>query len=411
MLKEIRARGMVKSTKKMTTFASQIISLMNKTQHLSMLVVAFVVGVMSLTVSSCSSDEGKSAVRGTMVGAEGQKVYMDVTGLAMAETCDSTTIKSDGTFTLHGLQQTEPTFYDIRLADGRTFTILLDSAETIEIKADAQKAMLIGNVSFTASPRNETLQEVQVGASQLLKGLNSTGANVDSLSDAIGGFKTKLRNMVFADPRSMVGYYIVMQNIGGYKLFDVMNKADHQIYSAVATSLQLEYPMSEQVKYLCTYVLGARAQQRSQARRDSLMRQAAQLNSPDLTLPDKNGNEVTLSSFRGKKVLLFFWMAADDNARNAHKDLINTYRKYKDCGLVIYSVSFDTSKVLWEAATSAQGMDWVEVCDLKGGASPAAIIYNVQSVPSNYILDEQGNLIGKDLYGTRLDNKLNEVLR
>lgn len=359
----------------------------------------------------CSSNDGKSLVSGTLSGAEGSKVYLNVVGLAQQQTCDSATVGSDGKFELRGLVQTEPTFYDVRLADGRSFTVLLDSAQCLSLEADASGKMLVGNVKFNDSKRNDDLQTVMVGASSLLSEINKKDANKDELSAKIDNFKLKLRDMIFADPTSMVGYYIVMQNVAGYKLFDVMDKKDHMVFSAAATSLQLKYPASEQVKYLCEYVLGARAQQRSNALRDSIMNTADRLNSPELILPNKDGEQVSLSSFRGKTVLLYFWMAADETARRAHADLISTYNKYKDRGLAIYSVSFDTSKLIWEDAISANGIDWVNVCDLKGSQSSAAMLYNVRNVPSNYILDAEGNLIGKDLFGTRLDNKLSEILR
>lgn len=357
-------------------------------------------------LTGCDSGKGRSEVRGVIKGAEGQKVYMEAIGLtAQTALCDSQVVAADGEFSLRGQLQTEPTFYNIRLADGRSFSVVLDSAETLTLTANAGAGALVGNVEFDNSAANEDLQDVMEAASGLLAKLQD-GTATDS---TVRSVKDQMTDKVFANPRSMVGYYIVFQKIGGLPLFNVMDKRDHQLFSAVATSLQMAYPHSEQVKYLCDYVLGARAARKANARRDSLIQTAKPLNSPDLTLPDKDGKQRALSSLRGKTVVLFFWMAANDDARKAQAQLASIYKKYRNSGLEIYSVSFDTSKVLWEAATA--GEEWVNVCDLKGVSSPAATTYNVTGIPSNYILAPDGRLIGKDLFGTRLDNKLKEILR
>lgn len=361
--------------------------------------------ITSLSLTSCDNAAGRSGIYGSLKGAEGHTVYMEALPLASQPLItDSVNVAPDGTFSLLGQLQSEPTFYNIRLDDGRTFTVILDSAQVVRLSADTNNKQLVGNISFTNSPANDALQSVMSGASALLAKYNDKSLTTDDVSD----FKQQMTTQVFSDPRSMVGYYIVFQKIGGHPLFDVMDKADHRLYSAVATSLQMAYPNSKQVKYLCDYVLGARAAQKATARRDSLLQQAVELNSPDLRLPDKDGNEIALTSLRGKTVLLFFWTAADENARKAFTQLASTYKKFRNRGLEIYAVSFDTSKILWEAASN--NTEWVNVCDLKGAASPAVATYQVATLPSNYILDPKGNLIGKDLFNTRLDNKLNEIL-
>lgn len=360
----------------------------------------------ALALNACNSDKGKPVVEGVLTGAENQKVYLDEVGFASASAVvDSAEVESDGSFRLVGNIQGEPSFYNVRLADGRSFTVLVDSAQTLHLQADATAKLLPGHVTFEASQDNDNLQKVMVGASDLLAKINggtATSADVKS-------YKDDLYKIIFSNPRSMVGYYIVFQQLGGHVLYNPMDKEDVKVFSAVATSLQLAYPQSAQVKYLVDYTLSARAQQRQMARRDSLLQTATQLNSPDLALPDKDGNEVRLTSLRGKTVLLFFWAAADENSRKAFAQLKSTYNKYHSRGLEIYAVSFDTAKLVWQA--SIDGTDWVNVCDFNGVQSFAAVAYNVSRIPSNYILDPDGQLIGKDLFGTRLDNKLAEILR
>ncbi len=360
----------------------------------------------AVALQACNDDKGKSAVEGVLSGAGSQKVYLEEVGVSSSTSVvDSADVEPDGAFRLVGSLQSEPTFYNVRLADGRSFTVVLDSAQTLRLSADASAALLPGNVKFEASEDNDNLQKVMVGASALLAKLNDGKANGDDFK----AYKDDLYKIIFSNPRSMVGYYIVFQQIGGQPLYNVLDKDDVKVFSAVATSLQLAYPTSQQVKRLCGYTLQGLAVQRQNARRDSLLQTATKLNSPDLALPDKDGNEVRLTSLRGKTVLLFFWAAADEASRKAFAQLKSTYGKYRGRGLEIYAVSFDNAKLVWEAAT--EGTEWVNVCDLNGPQGFAAVAYNVSRIPSNYIIAPDGQLIGKDLFGTRLDNKLSEILR
>lgn len=369
-------------------------------KHLMIMVAA------AFALNACDSDKGRPVVEGILAGAESQMVYLDEVGFASASSVvDSVKVEADGSFRLVGNLKGEPAFYNVRLADGRSFAVVVDSAQTLHLQADAKAALLPGHVTFESSTDNDNLQQVMVGASDLLAKLKNGKATAADVK----AYKDELSKIIFSNPRSMVGYYIVFQQIGGHPLYDAMDKNDVKVFSAVATSLQIAYPNSAQVKYLRDYTLSAMALQRQAARRDSLLQTATQLNSPDLSLPDKDGREVSLTSLRGKTVLLFFWAAADDNSRKAFAQLKSTYAKFHGRGLEIYAVSFDTAKLLWES--SIDGTGWVNVCDLNGPQSFAAVTYNVARIPSNYILAPDGQLIGKDLIGTRLDNKLSEILR
>lgn len=365
-----------------------------------------IMAAAAVALQACNADKGKSIVEGQFAGAEGQTVYLDKVSLSASSfVIDSAKVESDGSFQLVGDIQSEPSFYNVRLADGRSFAVVLDSAETLVLKADASKALLADGLSFEGSEANDNLKQVMVGASALMSKLKAGSAK----SDDVKAYKDELVKIIFSNPRSMVGYYIVFQKFDGHPLFDVTDKEDVKIFSAVATSLQMAYPDSRQVKYLCDYTLSGRAAIKQAAIRDSLLQGATQLNSPDLDMPAKDGNNVKLTSLRGKTVLLFFWAAADDNSRKAYAQLKSIYSKYHGRGLEIYAVSFDTAKLVWQAAV--EGSQWIDVCDFNGPRSYAAAAYNVSQIPSNYILSPTGELIGKDLFGTRLDNKLSEILR
>ena len=120
-----------------------------------------------------------------------------------------------------------------------------------------------------------------------------------------------------------------------------------------------------------------------------------------------------LSSLEGKVILVDFWSAelGNGNARNA--ELKELYRKYERAGapFEIYQVAIDTSKPLWITAVQEQQLPWVSVSDLQGGASPTLKLYNVQRLPTSFLISREGEIVARDLDGEELARKIEELLQ
>ena len=134
---------------------------------------------------------------------------------------------------------------------------------------------------------------------------------------------------------------------------------------------------------------------------------------PDFTQADVNGNPVTLSSLRGKYVLIDFWASWCGPCRAENPNVVRTYNKYKDKNFTILGVSLDRTgeKEKWQNAIKNDGLNWTQVSDLKAWGNEAAVLYRVQSIPANFLLDPTGKIIAKDLRGSDLEDKLQAVLR
>jgi peroxiredoxin len=139
--------------------------------------------------------------------------------------------------------------------------------------------------------------------------------------------------------------------------------------------------------------------------------QAANKTAKEISLPDENGKTVTLSSFKGKYVLIDFWASWCGPCRGENPNVVAAYNKFKDKNFTILGVSLDQKKEAWLQAIKADGLTWTQVSDLQYWNSRAARDYGVQSIPANFLVDPSGNIIAQNLRGEALEAKLAEILK
>ena len=130
---------------------------------------------------------------------------------------------------------------------------------------------------------------------------------------------------------------------------------------------------------------------------------------PDFRLADTSGKKIALSALKGKYVLLDFWAAWCGPCRQENPNVVQAFKTYKNDGFTVLGVSLDKEKKSWLKAIHDDNLQWQHVSDLKFWASEAAILYGITSIPRNFLLDPRGKIIGRDLRGQDLLDKLEEL--
>lgn len=129
----------------------------------------------------------------------------------------------------------------------------------------------------------------------------------------------------------------------------------------------------------------------------------------DFEMKDTNGKARKLSEYKDKVILLEFWASNCGPCRKENPNLVKTYEKYNPKGFEVYAVSEDIKKTSWLKAIEKDNLPWLQVSDLKRDNS-ASLIYGINSIPDNFLIDKTGMVVGRNLRGEELNNKLTELL-
>jgi len=385
-----------------------------KKQHMKKLF--FAVAILFL-LYSCG-EKTNFSVSGTIDGAGGKMVYLNELKVSSQIPVDSVRVNNKGQFELKG-NATEPTFYLLKFNNHNFVTLLLDSTE---------QATVTG--SYKNLPSDYTVKG-SLG-SRLVKELNTHYTDVKHQLDSLKNlFNTHKGDAAYESERKQWNdEYVALKNkhaaylkkfvmehpfslasvMALYQKWDDGNFIVQDLHTmkVAASALSAMYPNSSQVKALHSNTLDIMRQQNNQ-KMTQLIKQAGQ-NSPDITLPNPEGKEVSLSSMRGKYVLVQFWAGQDRDSRVMNPVLVANYRKYHPKGFDIYQVSIDTSRTAWLNAIQQDHLTWTNVGDMKGSVQ-AVRNYNIQSIPYNYLLGKDGSILAKNLMGPALNSTLQKYLK
>ena len=359
----------------------------------------------------CSCTSSKVRISGKFLGLNAQTVYLEQMSVSGQTIIDSVALASDGTyaFSVNGVPST-PTLYNV-VYNNERIPLLVSGGEDVTV---GSLGSVLKNYTVSGSAESELLREFNneyiAGAMALTRTMNEYAHAEESARAEIAqsynalyrDVKRKQITFIITNKSSIVAIYALYQRLEGERYL-VNADSDIIYFRTVADAVAESYPESPLLLSLCNDVARMEAQA-------SLLQSIEERNYPDIEADDMYGNKVCLSSLEGNVVLVDFWSAELGNSNALNADLKEIYSKYEDKGFRIYQVSADTSKAAWIRAVQEQRLPWTSVCDFKGNASPILGLYNVHRLPANYLIDRDGTIIGRDLYSTTLEKRLEEIL-
>jgi peroxiredoxin len=132
---------------------------------------------------------------------------------------------------------------------------------------------------------------------------------------------------------------------------------------------------------------------------------------PEFTVNGIDGNPIKLSDYKGKYVMIDFWASWCQPCRQENPNVVKQYNTFKGKGFNILGVSLDKGKPEWQKAINDDKLTWAHGSDLNGFEGPTEALYHIEAIPSNFIIDPQGNIVAKNITGADLEAFLNKTFK
>ena len=384
---------------------------------------AAVIMVAALAFTSCNNK--KFHINGNITEATDSMLYLENLSLNGPVKIDSVKLGEDGSFAFdeNAMDSITPEFYRLRIAN-QSINLSIDSTETIKVKASYPQMSYKYEVegSENCSKIKDLSLKQMILQSNINGIMKSPNIGIDSVDVIVArmldAYKQDIKvNYIFKEPMKASSYYALFQtiqlgNVNSLIFNPRNNKDDVRVFAAVATSWDTYYPGAERGKNLHNIAIegmkdiriieNQRAQQQIDASKVSVN------GCIDLAMEDSKGQVRRLTDLKGKVVLLDFHLFASSESTKRIMMLRELYNKYHAAGLEIYQVSVDPNEHFWKTSTAA--LPWICVRDEGGIQGQSLQLYNVQSIPTFFLIDRSNTLKARDAQIKDLDEAIRNLL-
>ena len=374
-----------------------------------LLQLSFLITLFLLNSCGQKNQEIRYNVAGTIKSATGEKLLLQEIpyGGKPIITLDSTSLKEDGKYSFDFIAKEEGIY---RIATEKDLEILfINDVENIQINADAND---YNSYQIKGSKTSEGLLKFLKEYRQKDSSIFATLYNLDALqnqkgkdstifwlqkqkTDKISQLNQFIEKTVTTETNPAFLYYALGLSIRSMEANQVLAMAKLAAEKTKANIL---------IDFVTT--LSSQVQANTNASPIEVGQMA-----PEIALQDMDGKIITLSSLKGKFVLVDFWASWCGPCRGENPNVVANFEKYKNKNFTVLGVSLDDDKANWIEAIESDKLNWQHISDLKKWESIVVGAYQIEGIPFNVLLDPTGKIIAKDLRGPALGNTLETLLK